>query len=473
MSKDSELFEEAVADASAIREISLENAKEGLLERFTPKLKKIVQDKMLEASEEEDDEELEMDIDADGEEDDANGDGSDEDGADDTDEEPEDEGGDEDGDDEQVDEDYELTEEDMEEITEYVMDLGEDVAFDNRHSDPDTSDRFSNQQPQHDNDQLADLDDIGTGYDDEQISDVVLDEIQKELDLKESDSTNPNRSMDEIEDILNELEEGDDEYMDEPMDDEYMDDYMDDEDEHMGDDYMGYMEDSDLDEGEIEYEIDLREYGVTDVDRDPMNSLGDVDSTYLDVVNDLVDDTDDYDDFDTEGPGARMNMTEPEADPLGEDTEFDVSGVLSEEEDEGNQLSELRQQNKKLRKERDKARKAAKILREKVRSSKLLNKKLVYTNKLFNNLSLNSKQRQTVVESFEEAETEREVELTFSNLADTLQEQEGGAQRSQQLDESANRAVNNNRGGGIDDSKRIIKEDTDMKERMQELAGIL
>jgi len=447
MSKDSELFEEAVADASAIREISLENAKEGLLERFTPKLKKIVQDKMLEASEEEDDEELEMDIDADGEEDDA-------------DEEPEDEG---DGDDEQVEEDYELTEEDMEEITEYVMDLGEDVAFDNRHSDPDTSDRFSNQQPQHDSDQLADLDDIGTGYDDEQISDVVLDEIQKELDLKEDNSTNPNRSMDEIEDILNELEEGDDEYMDEPMDDEYMDDYMDDEDdEYMGDEYMGYMEDSDLDEGEVEYEIDLREYGVTDVDRDPMGSLGDVDSTYLDVVNDLVDDTDDYGDFDTEGPGARMNMTEPETDPLGEDTEFDVSGVLSEEE------------NEKLRKERDKARKAAKILREKVRSSKLLNKKLVYTNKLFNNLSLNSKQRHTVVESFEEAATEREVELTFSNLADTLQEQEGGAKRSQQLDESANRAVNNNnRGGSIDDSKRIIKEGTDMKERMQELAGIL
>jgi len=458
MSKDSELFEEAVADASAIREISLENAKEGLLERFTPKLKKIVQDKMLEASEEEDDEELEMDIDADGEEDDA-------------DEEPEDEG---DGDDEQVEEDYELTEEDMEEITEYVMDLGEDVAFDNRHSDPDTSDRFSNQQPQHDSDQLADLDDIGTGYDDEQISDVVLDEIQKELDLKEDNSTNPNRSMDEIEDILNELEEGDDEYMDEPMDDEYMDDEDDEDDEYMGDEYMGYMEDSDLDEGEVEYEIDLREYGVTDVDRDPMGSLGDVDSTYLDVVNDLVDDTDDYGDFDTEGPGARMNMTEPETDPLGEDTEFDVSGVLSEEENEGNQLSELRQQNKKLRKERDKARKAAKILREKVRSSKLLNKKLVYTNKLFNNLSLNSKQRHTVVESFEEAETEREVELTFSNLADTLQEQEGGAKRSQQLDESANRAVNNNnRGGSIDDSKRIIKEGTDMKERMQELAGIL
>lgn len=489
--KKSELFEEAVADASAVREIHLENAKEAILERFTPKLKKIIQDKMLEASEDEDEEELEMDIDS-GEEDDETDDVSDEQ------EKPEEQDGEDEEDDESDDEenmseDYELTEDDLEEITDYVMDLGEDVALDDRHSNPDSADQHSNKQPQHDNDQLLDIDNLGTGYDDEQISDVVLDEIQKELGLKEND-TNPDRTMDEIEDILNELEEDgymddymagtsgelskgepEDAYMDEPMDDDKpMDEPMDDE--YM-DDYMGYMENDDLDEGEeTEFEIDLREYGVTDVDREDMSDLGDVDSTYIDVVNDLVGDGDDVGNtFDTEGPGARMNQTEPEADPLGEDTEYDVSGVLQEEEDE-DEVQRLRQQNKKLKKERDKAQKAAKILRERVRSSKLLSKKLVYTNKLFNNLNLNSKQRQRVVESFERADTEREVELTFANLADTLQEQEGGAQRSQQLDESIDRASNNQRdtgGSGIDSDKRILKEDQDFSERMQELAGIL
>jgi hypothetical protein len=433
---------------------------------------------MLEDAKEGDEEDLEIDMDSDE--------------AEEADEEAEDE----------EEEMEEISEEDMSRIIDYMTDLEEDAAFDNRHSSEETSDRLSDQQPQHDNNELLDLDDLGTGYDDEQIASVVLDEVKKELGLDEAQ--NPNKNMSEIDDILDEIDEGGmsqfggDSYMDdEHMSDEYMDDYMDEPmddymDDHMGDyeamdepmdDYMDepmddemmdYMED--LDEGDTEFEIDLREYGVTDVERDPMDPQPGIGDTYLDVVNDLLDGGDNVDnDFDPEGPGGLANMTQPQADPLGESDELDLSGVLREEEDEGARgVQKLRRENRKLRKERDKALRAAKSLKQEVRSSKLVGKKLLFTNKLFNNFSLNSKQRSKVKESFERADTEREVEMTFANLADAFRTQQGSAAnttKQQKLDESINRASNNNRRNNA--SMRTLNEETDQKERFQELAGIL
>ena len=68
----SDLLKEAIADAKAVRETALQNAKMALEEAFTPHLKNMLSAKLSEDDEEEDSEEMARDMDMDDEENDDN-----------------------------------------------------------------------------------------------------------------------------------------------------------------------------------------------------------------------------------------------------------------------------------------------------------------------------------------------------------------------------------------------------------------
>lgn len=426
--KDSALLKQAIIDAAALREGAVENAKESLLERFTPKLKAIVQDSMIAASEdddtgEDDDEEeepLEMDLD-----------------------DPDDDS----------DTDPELSESDIDEIAAYLS-KKEAVATDQRHSDTDVADRLSDRQPQHDDDTVLDLDGVGTGYHDLS-DDDALDEIRDTLGIDE---------------IISSLVEQEQDVEEKAMEEAIRRIFQ-----EMEDEGELHTDESDHMDEEITFDIDLNEYGVTSLDRDPMDDAVGQGGTYLELVDDLTDDADDYTSFDPEGAGARVNIEDPsDADPLEE--EIDLSGILYEMEDEDydneEDMSEhaLRRKNRALREKLGKYRKAVGILRDQIRESKLVTKKLQYTNKLFNEANLSSKQRDRVIEGFDRAETPREVELTYTQLAENL---EAGDGRINESVRRTRRGGASRRQASTKPETRPINESTNLKERFQELAGIL
>lgn len=70
--------------------------------------------------------------------------------------------------------------------------------------------------------------------------------------------------------------------------------------------------------------------------------------------------------------------------------------------------------------QRDEAMKTVEILRSQINEVNLLNAKLLYTNKLFKQFSLNNEQKMKVVENFDLTTSVREVKLTYAIMAESF-----------------------------------------------------
>jgi len=462
---DSEFFREAVADAKTIRETAIENAKDHLEEAFTPKLQSMLSQTIqqeMEGEEEMDDEnggedkeDIELDL---------------SDLPDEEEEDEEEENGDEEeADDEEEGEDVAVIdvdvedEEDMEEIADQdqldldsVMEFLEAATMDDRHDNPDTSDDLSDDNEHMYGDDMLDTGEFEDGY--------------------ESDNQEP--IMDDVNKIAQELEEETD--LQEELEDEMVNAFMD------------LLSEDEEEMNETVFEVDLDEYGVTDTDRDPMDSVGSVSEPY-DTEAEYEDDEGNGVDvgnepYDPEGPGGgadERNRMDDLEDPLEEETTYDLSALLEEDEDNTlNEAEALRQQNQELKEELSKHRQAIKILREQINETNLINSKLLYTNRLFKKFGLSDQEKMRVIESFDRAKNTREAKLIYTSLAENLNNKSSGQQvnesrktnKKQKLVEALEGGRSSQKTGGSttpsDDKKQILNENEDMKSRLQKLANV-
>ena len=158
---------------------------------------------------------------------------------------------------------------------------------------------------------------------------------------------------------------------------------------------------------------------------------------------------------------------------VNEEDDIDLEEILralSEQDDEEEEAAE--EQVSKLSSELSEHRKVVKYLRSKLNEVNLLNAKLLFTNKLFRAYGLTNEQKLKVVENFDRAMNLREVKLVFATLAESFGHGPASTvkQPIKEKRGSASKAIASTKPKS---TPKVIGEGFDMKQRFQKLANIL
>ena len=116
--------------------------------------------------------------------------------------------------------------------------------------------------------------------------------------------------------------------------------------------------------------------------------------------------------------------------------------------------------------ELDEYKEAVSFLKDKLHEVNILNAKLLFTNKLFKEYALNNNQKLKVVETFDRAQTTREIKLVYSTLAEQFGD--NGSIGKKSIKESASA-----KSGSTKPKKKIISESTQVANRFKKLAGLI
>ena len=181
-------------------------------------------------------------------------------------------------------------------------------------------------------------------------------------------------------------------------------------------------------------------------------------------------------------PADEATLAESSDDPLAPPQEDAVTDVeeeidleeiikaLQEEEHEEEEAEAATEQVSKLQSDLDEHRNVVKYLRSKLNEVNLLNAKLLFTNKLFRVFGLNQGQKIKVVETFDRAKNIREVKLVYSTMAESF-----GA-----YSEAKPKIVKESKGSASkpiastkSPKQEVISEGSELKERFQRLAKII
>tara|TARA_R110000868_G_scaffold966_2_gene7287 strand:+ start:2468 stop:3748 length:1281 start_codon:yes stop_codon:yes gene_type:complete len=158
----------------------------------------------------------------------------------------------------------------------------------------------------------------------------------------------------------------------------------------------------------------------------------------------------------------------------GED-ELDLESILKELEAEDEKHKQSSEKMASLEKELAEYRQAVKLLRGKLHEVNLLNAKLLYTNKIFRKEGLSTDQKVMVVENFDRASTVREVKMVYTVLVETLT----SAARVVKTTKSGKKVVAEGLASKATPSTAPKKESTEVlaensvAKRLQQLAGII
>ena len=123
-----------------------------------------------------------------------------------------------------------------------------------------------------------------------------------------------------------------------------------------------------------------------------------------------------------------------------------------------------------LQAELDEHKEAVQYLKDKLHEVNILNAKLLYTNKLFKEFSLDNNQKLKVVETFDRAQTTREIKLVYTTMAEQLNENSGVIKRKS-IKESASAPVSSTKPSK--ETTKVISEEAVVADRFRKLAGIL
>ena len=137
----------------------------------------------------------------------------------------------------------------------------------------------------------------------------------------------------------------------------------------------------------------------------------------------------------------------------------------SDEEDPGK--GQVHEHVENLQTELNEYKEAVTYLRDKLHEVNILNAKLLYTNRLFREFALSNDQKLKIVETFDRAQTAREIKLVYSTLAESYSNGEIVTKKSS-VKESSSRKT-----GTTAPQKKIISEENQVANRFQKLAGIL
>jgi hypothetical protein len=353
----SDLLKEAIADAKAVRETALQNAKMALEEAFTPQLKSMLSAKLKE---------------------------------------------DEMGDDEETDEGH------MED-----MDDDEVPAEEAYHED-----------------EMGDDDEPSETYEDEMGGDDEEPAMEDEEDMEEEGL--------DLEAVIRELEtelkEEDDAY-----------------DENAPADRDGLAEEDDA----YDEKASPKKDGLAEGDDDDKDDKVDED-VEIDESIFTEDEDEDEDKVDEQSKSSEIGKG---------DNKVDYADSADEEDPGKGQMHAG-----KMHEELKEYKEAVKFLKNKLHEVNILNAKLLFTNKLFKAYSLNNNQKLKVVETFDRAQTTREIKLVYSTLAEQFGDN-GSIARKKSINESASSAVSSTKPST--ESKKVISEETQVANRFKKLAGLI
>ena len=137
----------------------------------------------------------------------------------------------------------------------------------------------------------------------------------------------------------------------------------------------------------------------------------------------------------------------------------------SDEEDPGK--GKVHEQVDSLQSELSEYKEAVAYLRDKLHEVNILNAKLLYTNRLFREFALSNDQKLKIVETFDRAQTTREIKLVYSTLAESYSDGDIIPKKTS-VKESASRKT-----GTTAPTRKIITEEDQVANRFKQLAGIL
>jgi hypothetical protein len=379
----SKLLKEAIADAKAVRETALANARLALEEAFAPRLQSMLTKKLRE-------EEAELDG---------------------------------------VEDEVEVSDE-VEEGS-YSED---DVEIEEPSAEDEVEEGAYLEDDEESEDEVADVDAEEAPAEDEVADEApeVEDEVEDEEEIEE-DSFDLDSIIAELESELTTEEEEEGEEESEEEDAESVEEQSDSSElgikgeEHVN---IADSDDEDLPDGT---EVQSSEVGNED---DETPKVADIDEEIdIEIVDEEVAAGDESDEPTATESDEELAFPTNEAEDcnqggdIGEDDEeINLEEILKELEDESSledeeadsEIEEIKATNNKLQKENDEYRKVYKYLRGKLNEVNLLNAKLLYTNKLFKAHVLSEDQKLKVVESFDLTKNVREAKLVYATLGESF-----------------------------------------------------
>jgi len=113
---------------------------------------------------------------------------------------------------------------------------------------------------------------------------------------------------------------------------------------------------------------------------------------------------------------------------------------------------------------------AVRFLKDKLHEVNILNAKLLFTNKLFKEFALDNNQKLKVVETFDRTQSTREIKLVYSTLAEQFSDN-GSIKNKKSINESASAKSGSTKPSKK--SRKVIGEEEVVANRFKKLAGII
>ena len=164
-------------------------------------------------------------------------------------------------------------------------------------------------------------------------------------------------------------------------------------------------------------------------------------------------------------PGGREASTNEQSDSSNIGTGDNKVNQASAADEEDPGKGQVQESVNAMQKELNEYKEAVSFLREKLHEVNILNAKLLYTNRLFKEFALNNNQKLKIVETFDRAQTTREIKLVYSTLAESFK---NGDVKKARVQESASK-----KSGTTKPTQKIITEESQVADRFKKLAGIL
>lgn len=264
--------------------------------------------------------------------------------------------------------------------------------------------------------------------------------LQSMLSAKLAEEMSDDEEMHEEEEMHDEDEmtEGEEMHDDEMTEGEEMEDSEMSENESDGEEMTDDDDDLDLDEIiaelEMDEELDSSEIGTGD---------NEVDELEADTIVD--------DELFAEGEDEEMS----------DDEDVDITEIIrSLREEDEEEMHEEESNSDEL----EEAYNVIRFLKGKINEVNLLNAKLLYSNKLFRNFTLNESQKMKVIENFDRAFTLREVKLVYSTLAESFKMP---TTKKIVKESFASKPV-----ASTKPAKQVLSEGADLAARFKKLAGL-
>ena len=355
-----DLLREAIADAKAVRETALENAKIALEEAFTPRLQSMLSKKI--ATEMEDSEEREE------------GHGEDH----------------EEGEDHDEDHDESHDAEEMKHDAEEMGHEADEAAHDKEEMGHAAEEREEGHGEDHDESEM-DEEEAEEAEDSEERNmseEDAEEEEAEERDMKEEEDAEEDDELD-LESVLAELE-------------------------------ADLSEEEDKDEEDKVDEAEDKEEEEKVDENDVSSDIGKADNKVNPEANDSTKSGAQGPEGEGSDKESGKELGDHEVvDDLVESEDLDLDEVLkalTEEEDAEEEADKVEE----LQAELKETREVVQFMRDKLNEVNLLNAKLLFSNKLFRAFGLNNNQKLKVVETFDRTKNLREVKLVYATLAESF-----------------------------------------------------